>query len=192
MRTLTVFNQLSLDGYFSSVDGDISWTHRGAPDPEFEAFISGNASQGGELVFGRKTYDMMASFWTTPRAAEQFPVVARGMNDLPKVVFSRKLKAAPWNNTRLLAGDPVDETRRLKTEDGPPLVILGSGSIVAPLAKAGLVDAFQLVVMPVVLGAGRTMFEGSTLLDFALQSTRAFGNGNVLLIYEPKADRGSR
>ena len=188
MRKLSVFNQVSVDGFFRTMDGGIDWVKdRQGDDPEFREFVSGNASGGGALVFGRKTYDMMASFWPTPMAAEQFPVVARQMNALPKIVFSKTLNAASWQNTTVVKGDLVGEMHKLKNGPGEPMAILGSGSIVAPLARAGLIDELQLLVFPVVLGAGVSMFAGvGETLDLKLKSTRAFRNGTVFLVYERK------
>jgi dihydrofolate reductase len=186
MRKLSVFNQVSVDGYFRTRTGDIGWVHQQREDPEFKEFIAGNASGGGELVFGRKTYEMMASFWSTPAAAQQFPIVAKQMNALPKVVLSKTLKQAAWANTILLDGDPVAEVRRLKQQAGEPLAILGSGSLVAPLARAGLIDEFQIVVFPLLLGDGVSMFDGvGTTVGLKLKSTRTFGNGIAFLVYEP-------
>ena len=186
MRKLAVFNHVSLDGYFVDANGDMSWAKADHEDAEWNAFVAGNASGQGMLVFGRVTYEMMASFWPTPLAIEMMPAVAAGMNGMPKVVFSRTLDTASWNNTTLVKGDIVNATRQLKRESGPDMVILGSGSIVSQLAREGLIDAYQIVVNPVVLGRGRTMFDGAKL-DLTLTSTRAFGNGNVLLCYEPRA-----
>jgi dihydrofolate reductase len=110
------------------------------------------------------------------------------MNNLPKVVFSRTLDEAPWSNTRLVKGDLAVETRKMKREPGQEIVILGSGSIVSQLAEAGLIDEYQIAVNPVVLGSGRTMFEGvKKKLPLKLTKTRAFGCGNVVLHYEPTA-----
>jgi dihydrofolate reductase len=186
MRKLVVFNNVSLDGYFVDARGDMSWAHR--HDAEWGAFTSENASGGGELVFGRVTYDLMAGYWPTAAARESNPVVAEQMNNLPKVVFSRTLEKAEWKNTRLIGSDIASATRALKQEPGPGMVILGSGSIVSQLADARLIDEYQVVVCPVVLGGGRTMFEGvRERLDLTLKRTRAFGNGNVVLWYEPGA-----
>jgi dihydrofolate reductase len=108
------------------------------------------------------------------------------MNALPKIVFSRSLDRATWNNTKLVKGDLASEVRKLKQEPGEAMVILGSGTIVSQLAQEGLIDEYQIVLNPVVLGAGRTMFEGGRQKrGFTLTRTRAFGNGNVLLCYEP-------
>ena len=186
MRKLIVFNQVSVDGYFVDAAGDMSWAHKN--DPEWNAFASENASGGGELVFRRITYEMMASFWPTPQAAEIMPAVAKGMNQSPKIVFSKTLGRAAWNNTRLIEGDIVAGMRELKKETGPGMVILGSGSIVSQLAQAGLIDEYQIVTNPIVLGRGKTMFEGvKQKLQLKLANSRTFNNGNVLLHYESAA-----
>ena len=184
MRRLIVFNQVSLDGYFTDDKGDMSWAHKS--DPEFNAWTEENAKGGGTLLFGRITYEMMASFWPTPAALETMPVVAKQMNDLPKVVFSRTMDKATWQNTKLVKSGLVDEVRRMKKESGDGMVIMGSGTIVSQLAQAGLIDEFQIVVNPIVLGKGRTMFDGvKDRLNFKRTSTRTFGNGNTVLCYEP-------
>jgi dihydrofolate reductase len=99
------------------------------------------------------------------------------------VVFSRTLAVAAWNNTRLVSGDLIAEVRRMKEGDGPGMTILGSGSIVSQLAQAGLIDEYQFVVNPVVIGTGMKMFAAP--LRLRLMKTRSFGNGNVVLWYEP-------
>ena len=186
MRKLIVFNHVSLDGYFVDANGDMSWAKADHQDAEWNAFVTENASGGGVLVFGRKTYELMASFWPTPFAIENMPGVAEGMNSMPKVVFSRTLDQASWNNTKLVKGDMAAEIRKMKREPGVGMAILGSGSIVAQLAQEGLIDEYQVVVNPIVLGKGRTMFEGiKEKLTLKLTGSRAFGNGNVVLCYEP-------
>jgi dihydrofolate reductase len=186
MRKLTVFNNISIDGYFCDEDGDMSWAHRGSGDAEWNAFVAGNASGGGLLLFGRITYDMMMRYWPTPLAAEQNPVVAKHMNELPKIVFSRSLESATWSNTRLVKTDIEQAVRDMKEEPGPDMALMGSGSIVAQLAQAKLIDVLQVVVNPIVLGQGRTMFDGiEEKLAWKLTSTRSFGNGNVVISYVP-------
>jgi len=188
MRKLAVFNNVTLDGYFADSNGDMRWAHRESQDAEFNAFVAENASGGGELVFGRITYALMASYWPTPLAMKNDPVVAEGMNKLPKVVFSRTLDKASWSNTKLVKGDVAAAMRKMKNEPGKDLAILGSGSIVSQLAQEGLIDEFQVMVNPVVLGKGRTMFDGvEKKLNLKLTRTRAFGTGNVLLCFEPVA-----
>jgi dihydrofolate reductase len=186
MRKLIVFNHVSLDGYFVDGANDMSWAKADHQDAEWDAFVSGNASGGGTLVFGRITYEMMAGFWPTPFAMEIMPVVAEGMNRMPKIVFSRTLDNASWSNTTLIKGDPAAEMRKMKQSRGEDMVILGSGSVVSQLAREGLIDDYQIVVNPIVLGKGRTLFDGvEGELRLKLTKTRAFGNGNVLLCYEP-------
>jgi len=184
MRKLVVFNNITLDGYFTGPGGDFGWAHAGPPDPEFDAFVAGNASGDGQLLFGRKTYDMMAGYWPTPLAAEQNPTVARGMNEMPKTVFSRTMRDAAWRNTSVAGGDLVDAVRRMKAEEGPDMVLLGSGSIVAQLAPAEAIDEYQVVVNPVALGRGRTMFDGvGGPVRLRLTESRAFPGGKVFLRY---------
>ena len=186
MRKLIVFNNVSIDGYFTDANGGMSFAHNTRPDAEWQAYVASNASGNGELVFGRKTYEMMAAYWPTP-PAERMPEVAAGMNRSPKVVFSRTMEKAGWNNTRLLKGDLATEVRKLKSESGGGMCILGSGTIVAQLADAGLIDEFHSVTVPVVFGKGRTQFEGVTKrLEFDVTSVRAFTNGNVLTVYKPR------
>jgi dihydrofolate reductase len=184
MRKVTVFNSVTVDGYFVDSKGDMSWAHN--DDAEFNAFVDGNASGGGELVFGRVTYELMAGFWPTQMAIKNYPIVAQGMNSLPKVVFSRTLEKASWNNTRLVKTDVVGQIRTMKKATGNEIVIMGSGSLVSQLAPEGLIDEYQMVVVPVVLGTGRTMFDGlKGRLALKLTSSRTFANGNVLLCYQP-------
>ena len=186
MRKLVAFLQVTLDGHFADTNGDIGWAHKEAKDAEWSAFVADNATAGGQLLFGRLTYEMMASFWSTPLAIERDPIVAERMNSLPKVVFSRTLDQASWNNTKLVKGDLAAAVRKMKQEPGKQMATLGSGSIVSQLAQEGLIDEYQLVVNPVVLGKGRTVFDGiKEKLTLKATRTRTFSNGNVLLCYEP-------
>ena len=186
MRKLIVFNMVSLDGFFVDSKGDMSWAHK--HDAEWNAFVSGNASGSGVLVFGRITYELMASYWPTPMALQNSPVVAKGMNEMPKIVFSRTLDKASWNNTKLVKEDLAAEVRKLKKGPGPDMVILGSGSIVSQLAQQNLIDEYQLALSPIVLGKGRTLFEGvKEKLNLKLTNSRTFGNGTVFTCYQPIA-----
>jgi len=185
MAKVVVFNSVSVDGYFKTPDGDISWAHA-ADDPEWNEFVGSNAQGGGRLLFGRVTYEMMASYWPSPQAAKDNPVVAEGMNNLEKIVFSRTLDKVTWKNTRLVKRDLGKEVRKLKDEAGDDVVILGSGTIVAQLARENLIDEYQLITFPVVLGRGKTLFDGlEQKLALKRTRTRAFKNGNLLVCYEP-------
>jgi dihydrofolate reductase len=186
MRKLSSFTNISLDGYFADAKGGFSWGHAAKKDPEFDAFVADNAKGGGALLFGRLTYEIMVQYWPSPMAAKDNPVVAEGMNNLQKVVFSRTLKEATWKNTTLVSGDLATEVRKLKEGPGDDMVILGSGSIVAQLAQEKLIDEFQIVVQPVVLGSGKTLFAGvKDTVDLSLGKTRTFPSGKIFLRYTP-------
>ena len=182
MRKVLVFNNVSLDGYIADEKGDMSWAHK--QDPEWMQFTSENAKGQAEMLFGRLTYEMMAGWWPTPQAIQSMPGVARAMNEAPKVVFSRTLEKAGWQNTRLVKGDPAAEVRRMKAETGPGLLVMGSGTIVSQLTDAALVDEYQLVLHGIALGRGKKMFDIREKTPLALTKTRVFKNGNVVLWYE--------
>ena len=183
MRKLASFNFITLNGFFEVSPGDISWHQHGGEENQYAVDALKNE---GVLVFGRVTYQMMASYWPTPMATQNDPAVAEGMNRAKKIVFSRTLKKADWANTKVVSGDIVDEMRRMKKAAGPDMVILGSGSIVAQFAEAGLIDEFQIMVDPVALGQGTPLFKNiGKKLDLTLTGTRAFKSGVVLLSYEP-------
>jgi len=183
MRKVTVFNFITLNGYFEGPKGDISWHRHGAEENEYavEALKSGST-----LLFGRVTYKMMASYWSTPIAIKNDPVVAEGMNNAEKIVFSRTLKKVEWNNTRLLKSNVVKEIKKMKQQPGKDIAILGSGSIATQLAEHGLIDEYQIMVDPVVIGNGTSLFKDiKNKLDLKLTSTRTFKSGVVLLCYKP-------
>ena len=187
MRKLQAFLHLSADGYFTGPGGDLSWT-RHDQDPEYKQWADENARRDSVLVFGRATYQMMASFWPSSMALEREPVMAEKMNAATKVVFSRSLTEATWNNTVLVTGDAIEQMQKLKQQPGATLTILGSGSLVRHFAETGLLDEVQLLITPVALGGGRTLFEGiQKRLDLDLVSSRTFQNGKVLLIYKPQS-----
>jgi dihydrofolate reductase len=112
------------------------------------------------------------------------PTVAQSMNRMRKTVFSRTLDAAGWQNTRVIKTDLVTTVRELKAEAGPDLLLMGSGTLIAQLTSARLIDEYQIVVTSTILGSGRTMFDGvEGKPSLRLQRTRSFGNGNVVLWY---------
>jgi dihydrofolate reductase len=178
MRRLRVFESISIDGYFTDGNGDNGFAHRRG-DPEFDAWVSKNASGGGALLFGRKTYEEMVAFWPTEAAAQQMPVVAKGMNAARKYVASKTLEPT-WQNTTAIR-DLVKDVRELKASEGPGITLLGSGSVAAQLAEAGLVDEWQFVIVPVALGSGRTVFTAKR--ELTLVEHRAFSDGKVVVTY---------
>jgi dihydrofolate reductase len=184
MSKLSVFENITLDGYFSGPNGDLSWAKQNVDD-EWNKFVEENASSGGMLLMGRITYEMMIHYWPTPQASKNDPVVAERMNNMPKIVFSRTLEKPTWNNTKVVKGDIAAEVKRLKEEGGKDMTILGSGSIVSQLTQAGLIDEYKLSVNPVIIGKGRTVFEGvKDKMNLKLTKSRNFKNGNVVLQYE--------
>jgi dihydrofolate reductase len=186
MRTLVAFENITLDGCFADANGDIGWAHRESRDPDYDAFVADNAKGGGVVLLGRVTYELMAGWWPTEQAKQMDPVVADQMNTLRKVVFSRTLREPTWSNTTLVNGDIAATVRRMKQEPGPDMVILGSGSIVTQLAREGLIDEYQLVINPIILGGGKPLCEGvGAQLNLALKTSRTFANGNVFLSYAP-------
>jgi dihydrofolate reductase len=185
MARLNVFIMMSLDGCYADAKSDMSFAHAGKEDAEYQEFVQGNAKGGGLLLFGRVTYELMTQYWPTPAAMQQNPVVAERMNSAPKVVFSRSMKSASWNNTRLVNGDIAAAVKQLKEGD-TDMTTLGSGSVVTPLEDAGLIDQYTVVIVPVVLGAGKRVFDGALhRRPLTLTKTRSFQNGKLVLYYEP-------
>ncbi|NII27063.1 dihydrofolate reductase [Pseudoflavitalea sp. X16] len=182
MGILSSFQFITLNGFYKGPDNDISWHQHGG---EESAFAEEGAQSGSTLLFGRITYEMMAGFWPTAEAQQAMPVVAEGMNKSEKIVFSRTLKTADWNNTRIVKDNIEAEVKRLK-EAGKAMTILGSGSILTQLANSGLIDEYQVMIDPVALGSGTPLFEGlQHHLDLQLINSRVFKSGVVLLSYLP-------
>ncbi len=183
VRKVSVFIFSALDGYFKGPKRDISW-HR--HDAEGTAHAVKMLKAGNTLLFGRVTYELMAGYWPTPYAINNDPIVAAGMNKADKIVFSRTLKKASWNNTRIVKNNIEEEIVKMKRMPGKNMTLLGSGSILTRLAQQGLIDEYQIMVDPVVLGAGTPMFKGiKQRLNLKLTRTKTFKNGAVLLCYEP-------
>jgi dihydrofolate reductase len=181
-RKLFVFNSISLDGYFADTNGGAEWFHE--QDPEWDAFVTEATQSMGPLLFGRVTYQMMELFWPTENAKKQLPKQAEGMNRRPKWVASRSLKELHWENSKLIKGDLLKEVKLLKEVPGEPICILGSGSLVTLLTDAGLIDEYQFMLHPRLLGNGRSMFAGlQRKLQLELFDLRRFSNGCVLLQY---------
>jgi dihydrofolate reductase len=188
MRQVKAFNLVTLDGYFEGPKRDISW-HKS--DAETDEYAVQMLKSGDTLLFGRVTYELMASFWPTPHAIKNAPLVAEGMNNADKIVFSRTLKKVEWNNTRLVKDNIAEEVRKMKQLPGKDMTLLGSGSILTQLARQGLIDEYQLMVAPIALGEGTPLFKGiEHRLSLKLKTTRTFRNGNVLLCYQPSVSGG--
>jgi len=172
----------TLDGYMEGPGEDIGWYN---VDAEFNDFAIQQTSQLDRLLFGRNTYEMMASYWPTETARRGDPMVAGLMNRLPKTVFSRTLASVEWENARLVKGKADQEVSHLKGQTGRDLAIFGSSHLAADLAEHGLIDEFRIMVNPVVLGADKPLLRGiREKLHLRLLRTRTFKSGNVLLFYE--------
>lgn len=179
MKKVIVFNMLSVDGFFAGVDGNINWHN---VDAEFNEFAIKQLGEVGILLFGKTTYDVMASYWPKEQAVNDDPIVAGLMNSLPKIVFSRSMDKAEWNNTEIKDKIEIEEIRKLKQALEKDIFIFGSGTIVQEFAKLGLVDEYRLMVNPVVLGQGKPLFKQPSKLK--LLESKQFNNGNVLLYYQ--------
>jgi dihydrofolate reductase len=183
VRKLTAYNFITLDGYFKGPNNDISWHRHGEEENEY---ASQNLKKNGVLLFGRITYEMMAGYWPTKNAMETDPEVAKGMNNAEKIVFSRTLENPAWKNTRVISNNIVDEIKKMKKQPGNDMTILGSGTIVTQFAEQGLIDEYQIMVDPVAIGNGTSIFKGLThKLDLKFTKSKTFRSGVVLLYYEP-------
>lgn len=187
MRKLTAFNFITLNGYYKGPNGDISWHVHNAhnQDTEESNLAEKGANSGNTLLFGRVTYQMMASYWPTQQAIANSPVVAAGMNKADKIVFSKTLQKADWNNTTLINGNLVEEVRKLKQLPGNDITILGSGSVITQLAEQGLIDEYQFMVDPVAIGSGAPIFNNiNHPLNLKHTETKTFKSGAVVLSYQ--------
>lgn len=174
---------VTVDGYFAGPDGNIDWH---TVDEEFNEFAIKQTSEFGTLMFGRTTYDLMKSYWPTEGALKDDPTVAKLMNETPKIVFSKSIKNATWQNTVVIDEIDTAAIKKLKEEEGKDMAIFGSGQIVQQFANLDLIDEYRLMVSPVVLGEGKLLFKGVKKTDLKLVNSRTFGNGNILLYYQPK------
>jgi dihydrofolate reductase len=183
MRKLYMFNFVTLDGFFEGTNKwDLSWHN---VDEEFQEYAIGQLDATDTLLFGRVTYEGMASYWTTTDAMKNDPIVAGKMNSLPKIVFSATLKEAAWNNTRLVSKDAPKVVRELKALPGKDIAIPGSAKLASGLMQENLIDEFRVMINPVVLGRGNPLFNDiDKTRRLKLTATRTFKSGNVLLFYQ--------
>ncbi len=182
MATLSSFTFLSLDGYYKGLNEDISWHHHGEEEGQFSA---DSLQSENILLFGRKTFEMMASFWPTEMAAQQFPDVAKGMNKAKKLAVSNTVQKVDWSNTEIISGDIIAQIKQLKQNSTKDITILGSGQLLTALAAENLVDEYGIMIDPVAIGAGSSLFKGlTTPLQLQLTGTRTFKSGVVLHNYK--------
>ena len=180
---LFAFLVTTADGYYEGPNREFDWP---VVDDEFNEFSIAQLEEIDTLVFGRNTYEAMASYWPTPLAEQDDPVVAAKMNGLPKIVVSSTLKEPTWANTRLISENVNEEIAELKQRSGKALAIFGSSDLTVRLMEAGLVDELRIMIHPVILGAGRSVFRTSDRrFGLKLLDVRQFDSGNVLLRYQP-------
>jgi len=188
MRNVIVSNLVTLDGFFAGPNGEIDWHI--VNDEFFEDSIA-LLNAVDTLLFGRVTYQGMLSYWTSPSAIEDDPIITDKMNTTPKIVFSKTLERVEWgkwNNARLVKDHIAEEISRLKQRPGKDMVIFGSGSIVSTLAQLGLIDDYRIFVAPVVLGSGKPLFTGMPKpVNLKLSGTKTYKTGVVLLSYQPES-----
>ncbi len=178
-----MWNVISLDGCF---EGKKPWDldfHRSILDKEFEDISNEQLRTADMLVFGEKTYIGMAEYWS--KAEGEPGETAAMMNALPKIVCSRTLEHADWNNTKIVR-DAVVELAKLKQEGDGNMFVFGSGILSESLMKANLFDEYRLLVAPVILGVGRHLFtENSAYKKLKLLEARPLKSGGVILKYAP-------
>jgi dihydrofolate reductase len=182
MRKVIVEMSISLDGFVAPARG--APDHRSLPeDPALKQIKLDWLRQAGTHAMGRVTYNEMAAYW--PTSTDEY---AAPMNDLPKVVFSKTLESADWNDSRVARGDLAEEISALRREPGGDIVAWGGASFVQAISRQGLVDEYRLVINPVALGNGLPLFKDlSGPIELQLVQATTFANGAALHIYQPTA-----
>ncbi|QSQ27204.1 dihydrofolate reductase family protein [Pyxidicoccus parkwayensis] len=194
-RRIVVFDRVSADGYFAAPDGGLDWA---VPDADLDKGAVSAMPGCDTLLFGRRTYENFEGFW--PKALEELPsasdphaegrrspelqAMAVWLTEVKKLVFSRTRKSATWKNTRFIPEFTPSMVEALKREPGKDILIFGSGSIVSLLTEHGLVDEYQFIVGPLLLGSGRPLIGGvSKRTRLELLQAKPFSSGNVMLRY---------
>jgi len=183
MRKIKSFNFITLNGFFKGVDEDISWHLHGE---EGKKFSEEQLQTLNVLLFGRRTYEMMYSFWTSNMAFDNFPIVANKMNSSEKIVVTNTIEKSDWQNTKILKGNMIEQLKIFASTAGNDITILGSGSIVSQLTDAGLIDTYQFLIDPLAIADGVGLFDQMKekinlhLVDYKIFKT----SGQVLLTYD--------
>jgi dihydrofolate reductase len=181
MRKVFLFMMTTLDGYFEGPDHDISWHNAGGE--EFSNFANNQLDEADTLIFGRRTYELMADFWPSKEAIEMEPGTATRMNSLKKVVFSYEPINTDWQNVES-STDVVKKMQELKNAPGKDIAVLASSNLCLTLIKEGLLDEIRVMINPMVIGKGTPLFDGiDKKIEFTLKDSKTFKSGNVLLTY---------
>jgi dihydrofolate reductase len=178
MKKLIVQELVSLDGFFAGPHGEIDWH---CVDDEYGEYAKDFLNSVDVLLFGRVTYQLLASYW--PTASDD---ISHKMNTLSKIVFSKTLEKVEWQNTRLIKENVVEQITHLKQQQGKDLAILGSADLASYLMNAGLIDEYHITVVPVVLGNGIPLFKDihESVNMKLLKSKTLNSSGNVQLFYQ--------
>ena len=179
MRKVVASPFTSLDSFMSGLNGEIGWN-----EPYFDEEMAGFVHEVLEgldtLLFGRVTYEWFAQFWPND-GVKYDPGHAGLMNSLPKIVFSKTLEKAEWNNSRIVRDNIVEEVNRLKQQEGKNMVIDGSPTLIHSFTDLGLIDEFLIRLHPVTLGSGVPLFKQA--VNLKLLETRPLRSGVVILRY---------
>lgn len=183
MRKLIMWNLITLDGYFEGEKNwDLPW-HERVWGEELERISIEQLESADMLLFGRVTYEGMAAYWQTAEGK-----IAQYMNSLPKVVCSRTLETAAWNNTTRITGNVVEEVARLKQQGNGNIFVFGSANLSKTLVNGGLFDEYRIGIAPVIHGRGKLLFsDGLNPQELVLLDTRPLSNGCVILRYQSMA-----
>lgn len=187
MNKISVFNYVTIDGFFAGPNGEIDWFKKVPFDDEWNEYThEASESETNTIIFGHTTYEMMKGFWPTNEAIKMDPGMANVINKSPKIVFSKSLNSVKeetnWKNITLLNDINRDAMVELKSKDN--FIILGSGSIVQQFSNLDLIDEYLLAVIPIILGTGIPMFKGVKEMSLHLDDVKCFNNGIVLHHYK--------
>lgn len=176
-------NYISLDGVIEDPVGMENsglgdWTGPFTRGPKGDKFKEDELADSEAMIYGRRTYDGFSAVWPAVPGA-----FAERMNAMPKYLASHTIKAPAWNNTTVLGKDLIEEVRALKAKHSGNILIYGSASVVHALVPHGLVDQFNLMVYPVVLGRGIKLFLEGLATNLELIECQQFGDGILSLVY---------
>jgi dihydrofolate reductase len=194
-RRIVMFNWMTANGYFAGADGNLDWV---VPDEQQVKAAVDSIPLFDTVLFGRRTYELFEKFWshavddssTAPdphhagERTKENRAIAIWLNDANKVVFSKSLKHATWKNSRVLHELDPREIETMKSQPGKDMMIFGSGTIVSQLTQHGLIDEYQFVLCPVLLGNGRPLLSNvskDSRLD--LVEAKQYKSGDVMLRY---------
>jgi dihydrofolate reductase len=185
MRTIRIFEHISLDGVIqhSADDDDFPYSDWTAPyrAPAGRDAIIAAQGEGFDLLLGRHTYDLWSGFW--PKAPSS--PMADGINAATKYLATHRPESLEWGPVKSVGSDFLEGIRRIKSEDGPDLILWGSSTLTSTLIEHGLADELVLIVYPVLLGTGKRVFaEGAPPRSFELVSTQAMPTGIIFSTYK--------